>query len=61
MKTGEERIISVDAVLELEMKIYEEEELSLLMDVYTPVKDCRAIREKGSKLESLLVKNFSKV
>ena len=56
---GEERIISVDAVLELEMKIYEEEELSLLMDVYTPVKDCHAIREK-QKLESLLVKNFSK-
>lgn len=56
---GEERIISVDTVLELEMKIYEEEELSLLMDVYTPVRDCQAIREK-QKLENLLVKNFSK-
>ncbi len=56
---GEERILGVDAVLELEMKLYEEEELSLLTDVYTPARDCRAIRE-NYKLESLLVKNFSK-
>ena len=56
---GEDRILSVDTALELEMKIYEEEDVSLLMDVNTPVKDCRAIR-KNYKLESLLVKNFSK-
>lgn len=56
---GEERVFSIDAVLELEMKIYEEEELSLLLDVYTPAKDCQAVREKRN-LESLLVKNFSK-
>ena len=56
---GEDRILIVDTALELEMKIYEEEDVSLLMDVYTPVKDCRAIR-KNYKLESLLVKNFSK-
>lgn len=56
---GEERVIGVDVVLELELKIYEEEELSLLMDVYTPLKECEAVREKQI-LESLLVKNFSK-
>ena len=56
---GEDRIIGVEAVLELEMKIYEEEELSLLMDVYTPLRDCEAVRE-SRKLSSLLVKNFSK-
>ena len=56
---GEERLIGVDAVLELEMKIYEEEEMSLLLDVYTPVKECVPIRE-NRKLESLLVKNNSK-
>lgn len=56
---GEERLISVDAVLELEIKIYEEEELSLLLDVYTPLRDCQAVRE-NQRLESLLVKNFSK-
>ena len=56
---GEERLIGVDAVLELEMKIYEEEEMSLLLDVYTPLKECVPIRE-NKKLESLLVKNNSK-
>lgn len=56
---GEERVIGVEVVLELEMKIYEEEELSLLMDVYTPLKEYEAVREKQI-LESLLVKNFSK-
>ena len=55
---GEERLIGVDAVLELEMKIYEEEEMSLLLDVYAPVKECVPIRE-NRKLESLLVKNNS--
>ena len=49
----------MDVVLELELKIYEEEELSLLMDVYTPLKECEAVRE-NQVLESLLVKNFSK-
>ncbi|HJB35431.1 MAG TPA: DUF3794 domain-containing protein [Candidatus Blautia merdipullorum] len=56
---GEERRIGIDAVLELEMNIYEEEELSLLLDVYTPARDCQAVREE-KRLESLLVKNFSK-
>ena len=56
---GEERMIGVDVVLELEMNIYEEEEISLLLDVYTPARDCQAIREE-KRLESLLVKNFSK-
>ena len=50
---GEERQIGVDVVLELE------EEISLLLDVYTPARDCQAIREE-KRLESLLVKNFSK-
>lgn len=56
---GEERILTVDAMLELEIKIYEEEDVSLLLDVYTPLKDCRTIREE-QKIDSLLVKNFSK-
>lgn len=56
---GEERMIGVDVVLDLEMNIYEEEEISLLLDVYTPARDCQALREE-KRLESLLVKNFSK-
>lgn len=56
---GEERTLGVDAVMELEIRLYEEEEISMLQDVYTPVKDCQAIRQR-QKLENLLVKNYSK-
>ena len=56
---GEERVLAVEAMLELEIRIYEEEEVSLLLDVYTPAKELRAVC-KQAKLESLLVKNFSK-
>lgn len=56
---GEERVLAVEAVLEMEIKIYEEEEISLLLDVYTPAKELHAVCET-IKLESLLVKNFSK-
>ena len=34
---GEERILQIEAVLELEIKIYKEEEHTLLQDVYTPL------------------------
>lgn len=56
---GEERVVQVDAVLELDIQVYEEEEHSLLMDVYTPLKECVA---KGGpeSLDSLLIKNYSK-
>lgn len=56
---GEERVLAVEAMLELEIRIYEEEEVSLLLDVYTPAKELRVVC-KPAKLECLLVKNFSK-
>lgn len=56
---GEERVIQVDTVLELDMKIYQEETDSLLMDVYTPKKECIPERKKEI-LEQLLVRNYSK-
>lgn len=56
---GEERIISIDTVLEMEIKLYEEEELSILLGVYTPSRDLRTVCE-NTKLQSLLVKNVSK-
>ena len=34
---GEERVMSVDTVLELDMKLYREEEHDLILDVYSPV------------------------
>lgn len=56
---GEERLLMVDVVLELDMKLYREEEHELILDVYTPVKECIPQGRKEA-LESLLVRNFSK-
>lgn len=56
---GEERILLADVVLELDMKLYQEEEHEVLLDVYTPAKTC-ILHGKKEKLESLLIRNFSK-
>ena len=56
---GEERIFQVDVVLELEMKLYREEEHEMILDVYTPFREC-ILKRKKEKLESLLIRNFSK-
>lgn len=56
---GEERIISVEVVLELQISVYEERQLQLLLDVYTPGRNlCPVVKKE--MLESLLVRNFSK-
>ncbi len=56
---GEERIIDVETVLEMGIKIYGEEELELLNDVYSPVKELVPVF-KDAHYENLLVKNNSK-
>ncbi len=56
---GEERMLAADVVLELDMKLYSEEQHQVILDVYTPVKECIP-RGKKEKLESLLVRNFSR-
>ena len=56
---GEERILQADVVLEFDMKLYREEEHELLLDVYSPVKEC-VIHGKKEQLYSLLVRNFSR-
>lgn len=56
---GEERVMSVDTVLELDMKLYREEEHDLILDVYSPLKECIP-QGKEMYLESLLVRNDSK-
>ena len=56
---GEERILQVDAVLELNMKMYREEEHELILDAYSPLKEC-VLHGRKELLESLLVRNFSK-
>lgn len=56
---GEERIFQADVVLELDMKMYKEEEHDLVLDVYTPFKEC-VLHGKKEVLDSLLVCNSSK-
>lgn len=56
---GEERIFQADVVLELDMKMYKEEEHDIVLDVYTPLKEC-VNHGKKEILDSLLVRNSSK-
>ena len=56
---GEERILVSDVVLELDMKLYQEETETILLDVYTPKLECIPQREP-QMLEQLVVKNAAK-
>lgn len=56
---GEERVIDLEVVLDLDLKAYEEEELEILSDVYSTAKELvPTVRE--AYYENLLVKNNSK-
>ena len=56
---GENRILGVDAVLELDLKLYEEDRIRILNDVYSPTKEI--VPKFGTaNFESLLVKNAAK-
>lgn len=57
---GERRLLSLEAVLDLDIKLYTEEQVQVLEDVYSPVKELIPMREE-QVYESLLMKNFSKV
>jgi len=56
---GEERLIQLEALLNLDIRIYEEERVEILADVYSPLRELVPIR-KEEVYESLIVKNFSK-
>lgn len=56
---GENRIIGLDVVLELDMKLYNEERISILSDVYSPKE--KIIPKYGEAFfESLLMRNAAK-
>lgn len=57
---GEERVISCDVVLELDIKIYEDEELEILSDCYSTAEEVIPTT-KMAYFEQLLGKNNSKV
>lgn len=56
---GEQRIFEVDAVLNLDMRIFEEDSIDVLDDVYSPSVDLIPDRRIASG-ESLVMKNMSK-
>lgn len=56
---GESREVSADIMLKLDIKAYEEKEMDILKDVYSPYSNIVPIREKGM-YHKLLVKNSSK-
>ena len=56
---GEERILQLDAVLELDIRIYEEDTVQILEDVYAPSKELTPIFGEES-YESLLIRNYAK-
>lgn len=56
---GEERLFAVDVVLELNIKVYAEEHVDVLDDVYSALKQLVPVTQKAG-YEGLLVKNFSK-
>ena len=57
---GEERVLDLEAVLELDIKVYEEEELEILNDLYSVEEELVPIR-KDAGYKNLLMKNNSKV
>jgi hypothetical protein len=56
---GELRVLNLDAVLELDIQLYEEEHLSMICDLYSPVRELRLVTAPAV-YESILVSNASK-
>lgn len=57
---GERRLFSIEAALDLDIKLYLEEQVRILEDIYSPVRELIPVAEQQT-YESLLVKNFSKI
>lgn len=57
---GEERRISLELVLDLEMKLYEEEQVEMIADLYGVTKEIEAVRQTG-QCKQLLGKNTGKL
>lgn len=57
---GEQRILDIEAVLELDIKLYEEEEIELLEDFYSTTQEILPVK-KEAYYKNLLMKNASKL
>lgn len=56
---GEQRIVDVEVVLNLDIKAYQEDEVEAISDVYSPKRECIPTY-RDAVYENLLVKNSSK-
>ncbi len=56
---GELRVLQVDGILEVNMKIYGEEHMQMLTDLYSPMKELN-IETKPALFEKLLISNASR-
>ena len=56
---GEERVLTAEAVLDVEIRLEQEKQFSLLMDAYDPTRECTPIRREEAA-EYLLIKNEAK-
>ena len=56
---GEERVVDIEAILELSIKVYEESEMEILQDIYSPMRDITPIY-KDAEYENLLLRNSNK-
>ena len=57
---GEERVLDIEAVLNLNIKIYKDEEMEVLKDIYS-TKNLLDIQTKNSEYKNLVMKNNSKL
>lgn len=56
---GEQRMLSVDGIINLDIKLYEEEQLEVVRDAYSRKKDL-VLKTKQAEYENLLMKNATK-
>ena len=56
---GEQRIISIECALDLDVRIYEEKEINFIVDLYAPMKKWDLI-ETDFTFENLLIRNNSR-
>lgn len=57
---GEQRLLAVEGVLNLDIKIYGEEQVKMIRELYSPYKELETVT-KNSNYESLLIKNSSRI
>jgi len=56
---GESRILSIDAVIELDIKVYEDRTNEIISDIYSPIMDTKLVAD-NVEFDKILIKNYSK-